>query len=459
VVGYDPLLGRFTSPDSIIPDPGSVIGYIRFAYVNNDLVMYSDPAGKISFWVFMVTVVVSTVVLTSDQPTPENPKTFRGYPPTNCGVEDFECYSTLQNCFGDTVLLKDFSDNNIDNPISIEEFEDFLDEVAEDLYSLYLSWPGCTTGRDRYDTLFYNNGGRGTNNPESDFDSDQEVCIESIGCYGGSEINYVAQGMWEVATNEPENIIKKSLKLGKLFLIGVKRHQKVHIFSFIMDMITITIMWKKIISMLGRKPMNLLILNSNKVQILYLKIIIILSVGLICGSCQYNKSITKAHPVEGLFFELPYGWKVAYTERDGMITLTKKTGLVKKRSSRIEISGYICNEYSIHTAQEKIMRDIDRFKNLYNVDEFVFFENLTEYDNNEYHVVTAAILFPVENFSENTNRNQQGSFNSGIFQPISFMYVIENDFNDVKIRYFPGLDEKINNEAEVIINSITIDCP
>ena len=44
-VGYDPMLGRFTSPDSIIPEPGSVIGYNRFAYVNNNPMIYTDPSG------------------------------------------------------------------------------------------------------------------------------------------------------------------------------------------------------------------------------------------------------------------------------------------------------------------------------------------------------------------------------------------------------------------------------
>jgi RHS repeat-associated protein len=42
---YDPMLGRFTSPDSIIPDPGSVIGYNRYAYVNNNPMIYTDPSG------------------------------------------------------------------------------------------------------------------------------------------------------------------------------------------------------------------------------------------------------------------------------------------------------------------------------------------------------------------------------------------------------------------------------
>jgi RHS repeat-associated protein len=42
---YDSMLGRFLSPDSIIPDPGSPSSWDRYAYTLNNPVRYSDPSG------------------------------------------------------------------------------------------------------------------------------------------------------------------------------------------------------------------------------------------------------------------------------------------------------------------------------------------------------------------------------------------------------------------------------
>ena len=43
---YDPALGTFISPDSIIPDPGMVIDYNRFLYVRGNPFKYTDPSGR-----------------------------------------------------------------------------------------------------------------------------------------------------------------------------------------------------------------------------------------------------------------------------------------------------------------------------------------------------------------------------------------------------------------------------
>ena len=42
---YDPALGAFISPDSLVPDPGMVIDYNRFIYARGNPLKYSDPGG------------------------------------------------------------------------------------------------------------------------------------------------------------------------------------------------------------------------------------------------------------------------------------------------------------------------------------------------------------------------------------------------------------------------------
>jgi RHS repeat-associated protein len=44
---YDPLLARFASADTIVPEPGNPQGLNRFAYVGNNPVRYVDPSGHL----------------------------------------------------------------------------------------------------------------------------------------------------------------------------------------------------------------------------------------------------------------------------------------------------------------------------------------------------------------------------------------------------------------------------
>jgi RHS repeat-associated protein len=46
---YSPTLGRFTQPDTIVPDPTNTQGWNRFSYVENKPIRYSDPTGH-SLW-------------------------------------------------------------------------------------------------------------------------------------------------------------------------------------------------------------------------------------------------------------------------------------------------------------------------------------------------------------------------------------------------------------------------
>jgi RHS repeat-associated protein len=42
---YDPQLGQFISPDTIIPDPTKLIDYNRYLYARGNPVKYNDPTG------------------------------------------------------------------------------------------------------------------------------------------------------------------------------------------------------------------------------------------------------------------------------------------------------------------------------------------------------------------------------------------------------------------------------
>jgi len=42
---YDPLIGRFTQPDTIIPNPSNPQDFNRYSYVLNNPILYSDPTG------------------------------------------------------------------------------------------------------------------------------------------------------------------------------------------------------------------------------------------------------------------------------------------------------------------------------------------------------------------------------------------------------------------------------
>ena len=53
---YDPALGTFISPDTIVPDPGKVIDYNRFLYTRGNPLIYTDPSGHCPWCITAATV-------------------------------------------------------------------------------------------------------------------------------------------------------------------------------------------------------------------------------------------------------------------------------------------------------------------------------------------------------------------------------------------------------------------
>ncbi len=64
---YDPLLGRFISPDRLVPDPSNPQSLNRFTYCLNNPLIYTDPSGEFFAEIFaaIVSVVTSKAFLTA----------------------------------------------------------------------------------------------------------------------------------------------------------------------------------------------------------------------------------------------------------------------------------------------------------------------------------------------------------------------------------------------------------
>ena len=62
---YDPLLGRFISADSMVPEPGSLQAYNRYSYCLNNPVVYTDPSGHGNFFEDLWDSITSSEGLTA----------------------------------------------------------------------------------------------------------------------------------------------------------------------------------------------------------------------------------------------------------------------------------------------------------------------------------------------------------------------------------------------------------
>jgi RHS repeat-associated protein len=64
---YDPSLGRFNQPDTIVPDPNNPQAWDRYAYTFNNPVRYVDPDGH--FPILPLLVVIGAILLSGDTPS------------------------------------------------------------------------------------------------------------------------------------------------------------------------------------------------------------------------------------------------------------------------------------------------------------------------------------------------------------------------------------------------------
>jgi RHS repeat-associated protein len=200
---YLPGTGRFVSADTVVPGAGNPQAFNRYSYTLNNPVRYTDPSGHCVFGLdTIVCIGVAAVaglivgVVTYNEVVPA---TQRGQPSIENNPNGSGCTASLTSCY-EQGTLSDLASGQVGE----EEFYELLETVATDFEegaALPTAPGGYISGRTTFDTPFYNGGGRG-GSQDPDYDSNQTVCIGDQGCWGRTEINYFAQGMWSAEAGE-----------------------------------------------------------------------------------------------------------------------------------------------------------------------------------------------------------------------------------------------------------------
>jgi len=197
---YDTYLNRWTSPDTIIPDPQNPLDYDRYSYVRNNPVIYSDPSGHKPCTLenngvcdpFEESIIKFLDDLENSMKKPESWEDIDhdGYPEKpnpNAPIKPVnqKCdQSTYVECAYSGGLLVISGRLNI-NP---KQLEQLMIAVYLDLQQRSRS----ASDRSTYDTPFWDAYGKVPG----------QACFKGI-CFPRQEVNYFAQGMYSAASGEP----------------------------------------------------------------------------------------------------------------------------------------------------------------------------------------------------------------------------------------------------------------
>ena len=215
---YDPAIGRFVSPDSIVSDPSSPQSLNRYSYVLNRPVNLNDPSGHKPCWATKkyschLTQDQIVTLLKSDN---ENDRNFIAnlyhaqswwtwatkqfaYGKNDCTLSLLECY------YSSPMRFMAFEEGQ---QIDLEQFNELLIAVYFDLKSMdggllpLFSWDLV---RGWFDTPFYGGEYAYRNELTQSYQllpvDTTRVCVAGV-CSDRNDINYFAQGMWGAASGQ-----------------------------------------------------------------------------------------------------------------------------------------------------------------------------------------------------------------------------------------------------------------
>lgn len=196
--------------------------------------------------------------------------------------------------------------------------------------------------------------------------------------------------------------------------------------------------------------------NWNELSCLIFMLLIIL---LISGCNPTLSKQVYENSKAGIRVVKPANWDLAYSERNGIVTLVTETGVWEKESVRIEIHGPACLSIATNynSPYEELEANIDRIRILYDLELVTIVQEPIEVKSGNYEYIRAVILIPTIALRNDPNRNQVGDSDQNISQPVD-VYAI-SDGNDTLMAYiYRGNSQPLNIQAQEIVESIQLTC-
>ena len=182
---------------------------------------------------------------------------------------------------------------------------------------------------------------------------------------------------------------------------------------------------------------------------------------LIAVGCTASISKQSYENLEvGLMLEKPGNWDLAYSERNGVISLEAEKGIWKKDAIRIQIHGRSCLSDAqepntpYNTPKEEIEWNIQRMKTLYSLESITILQEPMTDKIGSNEVTKAIIEIPAAVLEGGPS----GNLGSDASQIINMFQIRDSDKTSVMVYVFQSNNDELNAQAEEIVKSIQFNC-
>ncbi|MCA9943468.1 MAG: hypothetical protein H6656_20225 [Ardenticatenaceae bacterium] len=174
------------------------------------------------------------------------------------------------------------------------------------------------------------------------------------------------------------------------------------------------------------------------------------------GCSSASEDTVYTNPDFGIRLEKPENWSLVFTERNGSIVL--ETENEEKESARIGIYGFACVPSQYENSKNVLEAELERSNAAYDLESVTIIQEPIQEQINGYQVATAIISLPTIALQENSSINQFGLQDPDVDQIIEMIAIRDNENNSIIVYAYQGRSDKLNTEAEKIIDSIELTC-